>query len=170
MIENRDEQFKELCAQYGAVMYLVQAFENEVANANSCITLAPGLKQPVTAGEEVEDPPSDEPFTVGLHTLVKRLSGLTFVPATLVSMLDQAKSRRDFLTKRFFRDRAESFYMGRSEELLEELEGHGKFFHGAEKSLQDFLCPLLLKLGFAQAGVQGEFDMYFAAPDSHMLH
>lgn len=168
MTENRDEQFRELCAQYGAVMYLVQAFENEVANANSCIDLAPG--HPRTLVEEIDEPPSDEPFTAGLHNLVQRLSGLTFVPATLISMLDQARSRRDFLIKRFFRDRAESFYLGRSEELLEELEAHGKFFHGAEKSLQDFMCPLMLKLGFTKASVQGEFDMYLATPDSRMLH
>ncbi|GLQ88023.1 hypothetical protein [Dyella flagellata] len=168
MIENRDEQFRELCAQYGAVMYLVQAFENEVANANTCIDLAPG--HPRAAAEEADCVPADEPFTAGLHNLVARLSGLTFVPATLISMLDQAKSRRDFLIKRFFRDRAESFYCGRGDELLEELEGHGKFFHGAEKSLQDFMCPLLLKLGFTQASMQGEFDMYLATPDSRMLH
>jgi hypothetical protein len=168
MTENRDEQFKEVCAEYGAVMYLVQAFETGVANANSCIDLAPGLQRAVPPEES--GAAADEPFLAGLQTLVKRLRGLTAVPPALVNMLEQAKSRRDFLTKRFFRDRAESFYLGRSDELLEELEAHGKFFYGAEQSLQDFMWPLMLKLGFTQASVEGDLDMYFATHDTRSVH
>lgn len=169
MVKYHNDKFREVCIQYGVAMYFVQSFEQGVARANFCLDLAPRLKQHVAEIDEVQGK-SKESVYVDLGVLLKRLQRITTVPAALIHTLGQARYRRDLLTDRFFRDRAESFFLGKSEDLLQELRGHRKFFHSADKSLQGFMLPLLLRFGFTEESLRSELDAYFTLPDSRRAH
>jgi hypothetical protein len=165
----RSDGFRELCAHYGFVMYLVQSLEHGVAHANHYLDLAMGLKKAISeAGDDRA--PAKEAFDVDLGRLLKRLQGITHVPAALIHTLGQARYRRDLLIHRFFRDRSESFFHGKSGALLDELRGHRIFFCSANKSLKEFIRPVLLCFGFTEESVQSDMDAYLAQPGSRVFH
>lgn len=121
---DEEEQHREVYAQYGLNMQLVQVLEHAIANAMVLFDLVPEAKGRVTSVEEWQrqfDAYMLTSFEKTLGALVTRIQSAAPIPDSLVSSLRECNAKRNFLAHRFFRERAEKFLSesGRSHMLSE---------------------------------------------------
>jgi len=143
------EQFKELCAYYGAAMYFAQVLEHGIANALMYLDLIPKTKARYTPAEH--DSFFEGQFAKTLGNLIKSLRAVAELPADLEAALLQSKERRAYLAHHFFREATDDMHLGNYEKLVAQLEEHRAFFQDTDTKLQAFVKPVMVRYGFTEA-------------------
>lgn len=140
------EQFKELCANYGAAMYFAQVLEHGIANALMFLDLIPRTSAKYTP--EDHDAFFEGQFAKTLGNLIRALKSVAVLPNDLETSLIQSKERRPYLAHHFFREAVDDVHLGRYDKLLLQLEEHRSFFQNTDAKLQEFVTPVMLRYGF----------------------
>jgi len=148
METDHGEQFKELCANYGAAMYFAQVLEHGIANALMFLDLIPRTSAKFTP--EDHDAFFEGQFAKTLGNLIKTLKLVTTLPEDLEAALVQSKERRAYLAHHFFREATDDVHLGNYEKLLEQLEQNRSFFQNTDTKLQEFVTPVMLRYGFTK--------------------
>lgn len=149
---DQGEQFKELCANYGAAMYFAQVLEHGIANALMFLDLIPRTKARYTPAEH--DAFFEGQFAKTLGNLIKSLKTVAELPDGLEAALLQSKERRAYLAHHFFRESTDDVHLGKYEQLLAQLEEHRAFFQDTDTKLQQFVKPVMLRYGFTEAWLE----------------
>ena len=141
-----EEHIREVCAQYGAAMYLVQCLEHAIVNV--LVTRDLFLKQtgPMrAAGSTKEDMYAvfdtyiSAQFKKTMGNLIRHLKTVSAVPEYVEDALGYTKERRDFLAHSFFRERAEQFVTSAGrDEMLAELKKDQKLFSDMDEIVMSF--------------------------------
>ncbi|MCC4608556.1 hypothetical protein [Xanthomonas campestris] len=145
---DHSEQFKELCANYGASMYFAQVLEHGIANALMFLDLIPRTSSKYTPEEH--DAFFEGQFAKTLGNLIRALKSVAVLPNDLENALVQSKERRSYLAHYFFREAVDDVHLGRYDKLLLELEEHRSFFQNTDAKLQEFVTPVMLRYGFTE--------------------
>lgn len=99
-----------------------------------------------------------------LGNLVKRVSVMPEFSDGLKERLKDAKTRRDFLSHHYFRERAVEFSSrGGRDKMIVELHNDGDLFEEVDRALYDELAPLREKLGMTGKTFQGYVARFYAA-------
>ena len=149
---DQGEQFKELCAYYGAAMYFAQVLEHGIANALMFLDLIPKSKARYTPAEH--DAFFEGQFAKTLGNLIKSLKAVAPLPADLEAALVQSKERRAYLAHHFFREAIDDVYLGEYEKRLAQLEEHRAFFQDTDTKLQEFVKPVMVRYGVTEAWLE----------------
>jgi len=116
---DQGEQFKEVCAHYGAAMYFAQVLEHGIANALMFLDLIPKSKAKYTPAEH--DAFFEGQFAKTLGNLIKSLKTIAELPDDLEAALLQSKERRAYLAHHFFREATDDVHLGNYDKLLVKL-------------------------------------------------
>jgi hypothetical protein len=146
MNDDNGEDFKEVCAYYGAAMYYAQVLEHGIANAMLFLDLMP-RRQGKWTDEEYENY-FEAHFAKTLGNLIKALRSVAALPSTLESDLLEAKDRRAYLAHHFFREASDRLHLGESHLLIDQLEQDRTFFEKTDRALESFLEPVMMRYGF----------------------
>ena len=155
---DRGEQFKELCANYGAAMYFAQVLEHGIVNALVFLDLIPRTSAKYT--QEEHDAFYDGQFAKTLGNLIRALESVSTVPPDLEVALLQSKDRRAYLAHHFFREAADDVYLGKVDELLAQLEADRAFFQATDTQLQEFVLPVMRRHGFTEEAMERAMHEY----------
>ncbi|MGB3746574.1 MAG: hypothetical protein WA961_00110 [Rhodanobacter sp.] len=155
---DQGEQFKELCAHYGAAMYFAQVLEHGIANTLMYLDLIPKSGARYTPAEH--DSFFEGQFAKTLGNLIKSLKAVTELPKDLEAALLQSKERRAYLAHHFFRETTDDLHRGKYEMLLAQLEEHRAFFQNTDSKLQEFVKPVMLRYGFTEAWLERAVQEY----------
>lgn len=158
MEADQDQQFKELCAYYGAAMYFAQELEHGIANALMFLDLIPKTKARYTPADH--DAFFEGQFSKTLGNLIKSLKAVAELPADLEDALLESKERRAYLAHHFFRESADDVHRGKYDKLLAQLEEHRAFFQDTDAKLEEFVKPVMLRYGFTEAWLEQAVQGY----------
>jgi hypothetical protein len=154
---DKGEQFKEICAHYGAAMYFAQVLEHGIANALVFLDLIPQTRGKWT--NEQYDKFLEISFAKTLGNLIRALKAVTSIPSELESSLQEAKNQRSFLAHHFFRERIEDIYQDQYK-IIQELEGYRALFESTDKQLQEFVSPIMKRFGFTEEYLERALNEY----------
>lgn len=152
------ENFKELCANYGAAMYFAQVLEHGIANALMFLDLIPNTQAKYTPSQH--DKFFEQQFAKTLGNLIRSLKSVASLPAGLEAALRESKERRAFLAHHFFREATDDIHLGRYQKLLAQLEEQRSFFDATDTKLDEFIKPVMLKYGFTEARLEQAMQEY----------
>jgi hypothetical protein len=157
--EENDPPFKRICARYGLAMYFVQVLEHGIVNALVWLDLYKKTGGRWTAEEF--DRYNESRFGDTLKELSKRLATFGAIPDELKADLDEANRRRRLLAHHFFRDAVDAMAADEIAEVLARLEDDRRFFKATDVMLDDFMEPLLERIGFTQDVRDRAMNDYF---------
>ncbi|TAL73903.1 MAG: hypothetical protein EPN56_02460 [Rhodanobacter sp.] len=143
-----DPPFKRLCARYGLAMYFVQVLEHGIVNALVWLDLYKKTSGRWTPEEH--DRYYDSRFAETLKELSNRLAKHSSIPSNLQDRLVEANKRRRVLAHHFFRESADAVALDQVEPLIKQLEDDRSFFQETDALLQEFMEPLLQRVGFTE--------------------
>jgi len=129
-------------------MYFVQVLEHGIVNALVWLDL---YKR--TGGRwtpEEYDRYYDSRFGETLKELSSRLAKHGSIPTNLQDRLIEANKRRRVLAHHFFRESADAVALDQVDYLLKQLEEDRCFFQETDMLLQDFIEPVLQRVGFTK--------------------
>lgn len=152
------EDFKEVCAYYGAAMYFAQCLEHGIANAMIFLDLIPRTEGKWT-DEEYENYYAAN-FDKTLGNLIKALKSVSTLPADLEVKLIESRSKRAYLAHHFFREAMDMLAAGKYEEVIQTLENYRSFFEETDQSLDKFVMPVMIKSGFTEERMQQALKEY----------
>lgn len=128
------EQEKEVFARFGLASYHAQCFEHAVVNLllTAELVAASRVVGSREVWEELVDHILDSSFQLTLGNMIRRLEErITLDPHTM-TIIREAKERRDWLAHRFFREHAEDFMTSAGRlRMLDVLEEYGTRIHEA---------------------------------------
>ncbi len=125
------ENFKEVCARFGAAMYFAQVLEHGIVNALVFLDLAPSTAGKYTPAQH--EAYYEQQFEKTLGNLIKTLKNVSVIPPELEAALDKSKAKRAYLAHQFFRETVEAYTSGDVEPLVLELEDT-RILRGNEKN------------------------------------
>lgn len=105
------EQEKEVFARFGLASYHAQCFEHGIVNLllTAELVAAREVVGSREVWEELVDHILDSSFQLTLGNMIRRLEERITLDAPTMTLIREAKERRDWLAHRFFREHAEDF-------------------------------------------------------------
>ncbi|WKZ29362.1 MAG: hypothetical protein QY323_01370 [Patescibacteria group bacterium] len=148
------EEVKEVYAYFGLAVYAAQCLEHGLVNAMVCLRLIPERRSKVSTVSEWEkevDAFYDNEFRKTLGQMVSAFRQYVEMPADLIAGLTNALEIRNWLSHRYFRERAEDFMFpeGRKK-MLVELLSSAETIRATDRQLESFIAPLLQKYRITQ--------------------
>jgi hypothetical protein len=156
---DKDEQVKEVYANFGLSMYMAQVLEHGIVNAFIFLELLPKTKGKWTPDEF--DAYMDGEFDKTLGRLIGKLRNLTTINNDLESLLTVALKKRNWLAHHYFRERAEECMStsGRNS-MIVELQRCRDLFKETDEKLEVVIKPLMKKLGMTDEILEENFKKF----------
>ncbi len=159
-----EEQTKEVYAQFGLAVYLVQVLEHAIVEAMVYLDLIPSKARKVpdaAAWAKTFDEFMEGHFKQTLGRLIQTLAALTTISPDLNELLTESLRRRNWLMHSYFRERAEKFMteLGR-DSMLSELQEIQGLFDRTEKALDRAMAPIRQRYGFTDDRLSAYYDEY----------
>ena len=159
-VETYSNEFKEVCAFYGAAMHLAQVLEHGIVNALFFLDFIPRKNSDWT-DKEFENF-FDEQFTKTFGKLVHSLKKITVVPESFETLIHKSNKRRNYLAHAFFRENMDLLYAGGFDQIMTNLNEDLDLFRETDAALTSLLEPLWLKFGWTIQGIEEEAEKYKA--------
>lgn len=162
-------QIREVYARFGLAVYQAQVLEHGVVNAIIMLRMLPDIFNYAdrVAWEEALDLAYNTEFEKTFGNLLRALDILS-APVAILDRLRGAKSVRDRLVHRFFREHDESFFSQAGRALMiAECEAAINSFESADSGLEEFMWPLCERYGLTKGRVQEQLEFMVAAAKSH---
>jgi hypothetical protein len=156
--DNEDDvQIREVYARYGLAMYQAQVLEHGMVNAVIIVRMMPTLHGHPnrSAWEDAFDRAYDVEFAKTFGNMLRALASLN-PPEELLERLRSAKSERDRLAHRFFREHAEDLLSrsGRTK-MIAECEDAIKMFSAIDANLEEHIRPQRERHGITNEWIEG---------------
>lgn len=144
--------FKEVCAYFGAAYYFSNLLEYEIINSLSFFEMLPNRNKYKNheLWEKYVDQFYEEKFekTLGaLITNLKKYKEKSIGRDKLIIKLEEALKRRNYLAHHFFRDFIEN--NKKEDEMIEWLEQSRLLFFETDEQLSALMKPIRTKLGIS---------------------
>jgi hypothetical protein len=168
--EDKDSvQIREVYSRYGLAMYQAQVLEHGMVNAVIIARMLPTMHGYTgrSAWEGAFDRAYDAELAKTFGNMLRALEPLD-IPASLLERLRGAKSERDRLAHRFFREHDEDF-LGRSgrTRMIAECEVAIELFSAIDADLEEHMRPQREKYGITSEWIEEHVAVAIAAADAH---
>jgi hypothetical protein len=145
-MDAKSEQLKEVYARFGLALYCAQVLEHGIVNSLVVVDLI--LSRRHLARSKAEWEASVDAF-MGLHfdhtmgKLMYDLRSVSKIPTDLDDLFKRALRKRNWLTHKFFRERATEFLTATGrDQMLTEVDECRDLFKAADEALEHVVKPL----------------------------
>lgn len=160
-------QIREVYSRYGLAMYQAQVLEHGIVNAVIIARMLPTMRQypDRTEWEKAFEQAYDLELAKTFGNMIRALEALA-LPDNLMGRLRQAKTERDRLAHRFFREHDENFLgpSGRTR-MIAECENAIEQFSATDAELEAFMRPQRKRYGITQDWVEAHVAAAISAAE-----
>lgn len=167
----RDEdsvQIREVYSRYGLAMYQAQVLEHGMVNAVIVARMLPKMRNHSdrSAWEDAFDRAYDVEMAKTFGNMLRALEPLE-LPEELIGRLRVAKTERDRLAHRFFREHDEDF-LGRSGRtvMIAECEDAIEMFTAIDANLEEHMRPQRERHGITSEWIEGHIAAAIATAEA----
>ena len=168
---DKGEHIKEVYAYFGRAYYMANVFETGLGNAivqlDFLAEIVETLKREGRRSfdqaryEKDFDAFMERQNAQTFGNLWKRVEKLIVPDAALRDLIAEAKTKRDFLAHRYFRERADQFMTRQGRDgMIAELDSAAETFSKADKALDKFLEPRRAAIGLSADRIEAHFARY----------
>jgi hypothetical protein len=171
--EDDDERARDLYAHFGLAYYLAAVLEEGLAQAimqadflvrkRDAITAAGAAGFDRAAYEAQLDSYMERVNRMTAGAMARQLAQVTKLDPALVTQIERAIERRNFLAHHFFRERVEKFYSRQGQdELLAELLGDQELFGAVDRAVHAAMAPIREAVGMPEDLLQAHVATHLA--------
>lgn len=150
-------QMREVYSRFGLAMYMAQVLEHGMVNALLVLRLLPAMRDYAdrTSWDEAFERFYDAELSNTFGTMVKALENTRSLPEPLLVRLRAAKSERDHLAHRFFREHDLDFMTqsGRTK-MIAECEYRVELFQTLDRDLEAVVEPERNRFGITPEWIE----------------
>lgn len=161
-------QIREVYSRYGLAMYQAQVLEQRMVNAVIVARMLPRMRDHSdrSAWEDAFDRAYDVELAKTFGNMLRALEPLE-LPEELVGRLRVAKTARDRLAYRFFREHDEDF-LGRSGRtvMIAECEDAIEMFMAIDADLEEYMRPQRERYGSTSEWIEGHLAAAIASAEA----